>query len=310
MDLSAVRRAAIKNPVAICAARTVRRSIFAVPDRLLEAFHGASARWSRRVGVTTVKRSPELIVSLTTVPQRIGKVSRCIDSLLGQSVKPDRIILWLSESNLPGLPKVVKRELPPDLVGLEKRGLELRWVKDIGSYRKIVPALTEFPRALIVTADDDILYPRDWLQMLYEAHIREPGYIHCHRAHLIRHDKDGRPLPYRDWDLLAPGIVGPSHDLMPTSGGGVLYAPGHLHENVLDETMFLKLCPRADDIWLKTMAEKAGVPCRKVAPRTFRLVEIRFPRDAQLSATNLFRDGNDAPIQAVADIYGALRGDR
>ena len=48
-----------------------------------------------------------------------------------------------------------------------KNGLEIRFVKDIGSYTKAIYAFKEFSESIIVTADDDIFYPKDWLKKLY-----------------------------------------------------------------------------------------------------------------------------------------------
>ena len=39
-----------------------------------------------------------IIVSLTTIPQRLGKVHITIRSLFSQKGQPEKIILWLHES--------------------------------------------------------------------------------------------------------------------------------------------------------------------------------------------------------------------
>ena len=273
---------------------------------VVELPHRLSAAWSRRIGVTQDKREPELIVSLTTIPERIGKVHFCLDSLLRQSVKPDRLILWLSESDDPDRQRVAKDALPELLTRLQRRGLEIRWCRDIRSFRKIIPTMRTFPDALIVTADDDIFYPRHWLKDLYEVYQREPQYIHCHRAHLIRYDAENQPLPYRQWEFLARGSRGPSLDLVPTGVGGVLYAPDHLHPEVLNEDSFLELCPRADDVWLKAMSLLKGVLCKKIAPNLFHLHGIQIPNNLSLSVSNVLQDGNDPQIQAVFGRYSLL----
>jgi hypothetical protein len=164
---------------------------------VLETSHSISARFSRHTGVTAIKRNPELIVSLTTIPERIGTIHLCLDSLLKQSLKPDRLILWLSESNDTDRPKIDKETLPASLLRLVARGVEIRWCKDIRSYRKIIPTLLDHPDALIVTADDDIFYSTHWLRTLYDAYQIEPQYLHCHRAHLIRYAQSVEVLPYR-----------------------------------------------------------------------------------------------------------------
>ena len=55
-------------------------------------------------GVTRDKRSPQLIVSLTSFPARIDKIHLTINTLLRQNTKPDRVVLWLTESQFPNAP--------------------------------------------------------------------------------------------------------------------------------------------------------------------------------------------------------------
>jgi hypothetical protein len=274
--------------------------------RVVELPHRLSAAWSRRIGVTRDKRAPELIVSLTTIPERIVNVHLCLDTLLRQSVKPDRLILWLNESDDPDRPRVAKDILPEPLTRLQLRGLDVCWCRNIGAFTKIIPTMRIHPDALIVTADDDIFYPRHWLKELYESYLHEPQYIHCHRAHLMRYDANGRPLPYRQWDFYAPGFQGPSLDLFLTGVGGVLYAPGHLHPEVLNEGAFLELCPKNDDVWLKAMSLLNGVPCKKVAKESLTNRCIRIPNNRRLEDGNVREDGNDPQIRAVFDRYGLL----
>ena len=275
----------------------------AIINRWYEYTYELRVNLKRVSGVTTKKRQQEVIVSLTTIPERIGKVHLCIESLLRQSVKPDRLILWLSESSEPGRPELGKNTLPSKLIRLQKRGLEIRWCEDIRSFRKIIPALRLFPQALIVTSDDDVFYPVDWLEHLYDAYCREPEFIHCHRAHLIKYTSTGAVLPYGQWNICSPDIVGPSYELFPTGVGGVLYAPGHLHPQVLDQEIFLVLCPTADDVWLKTMSLLNNVKCKKVAPKVISYIEIRIPNNRVLSHHNVNSNGNDVQISRVSKRY-------
>jgi len=273
---------------------------------VVEGSHRLSARWSRRLGTTQVKRNPELIVSLTTIPERIRKVHLCLDSLLRQSIKPDRIILWLGMTNGDRDFPFPPTHLPRPLARVQRRGVEIRWCKDIRSFKKIIPAMRAYPEALIVTADDDVFYPKEWLEQLFEAYRKEPQHIHCHRAHLVRYNKAGEPLPYREWDFLALGFQGPSLDLFPTGVGGVLYAPGHLNPEVLNEASFLALCPYADDVWLKAMSMLNHVSCKKTGSGTMRFRPIRFANNRALETFNLTGNGNDAQIEAVRRKYGTF----
>ena len=50
-----------------------------------------------KIGTSTNKRKPLLIVSLTSFPERINLAHITISTLLNQSLEPDKIILWLAE---------------------------------------------------------------------------------------------------------------------------------------------------------------------------------------------------------------------
>ena len=84
-------------------------------------------------GVNELKRETPLVVSLTSYEERLEDLTISIYSLLNQSIKPDRIILWLSD-------KLSLNDLPYDITRFIKNGLEIRFVKDIGSYTKAIYA--------------------------------------------------------------------------------------------------------------------------------------------------------------------------
>jgi len=95
-------------------------------------------------------------------------------------------------------------------------------------------------------------------------------------------------------------------DLFPTGCGGVLYAPGHLNPEVLNEDSFLALTPRNDDVWLKAMAELNGVPCKKIGDDRIILRRIQFANNRALETSNLIGNGNDPQIEAVRRKYGTF----
>jgi hypothetical protein len=262
----------------------------------IEYYHHFRTRYDNDIGVAENKRVPPLIVSLTTMPSRIDKVHLCIGSLLRQSLKPDQLILWLGDD-------IREDSIPEKLQRFTKRGLQLKFCKNIRPYKKIIFTLKENSESVIVTADDDILYHRDWLKELYDAHKREPEYIQCHRAHLMKVNFDGSPRPYCEWSDESPGIEGPSLLLFPTGAGGVLYPPDSLHYEVLNEDLFLKICPTNDDIWLKAMSLMNGVPCKKVAPVSKKANVIRNSQGVGLAQVNVLQARNDRQISAVFEHY-------
>lgn len=220
-------------------------------------------RITNETGVTKDKRVTEVIVSLTSYPARINAIRWTILSLLNQSYKPNRIVLWLASSQFPRQ----ESDLPLQLIALKKYGLEICWTEDFRSYKKLVPALRMFPCAIIVTADDDVIYPTFWLELLINSYREFPTCVHCHRAHKIQLSSNGTPMPFLKWRYESNGDI-PSFLNFLTGVGGVLYPPGSLDPQVLDVECFKKIAPTCDDHWFWAMAVKNGTRIR-IVPNGF-----------------------------------------
>lgn len=93
----------------------------------LELFHRWYGRLRWRRGVIRAKRSPEVIVTMTTTHARIRHVGLAVSSLMMQRMKADRIILWLSETD----PRA-----GDSLAFLKRRGLDIRFRRDVGVHTK------------------------------------------------------------------------------------------------------------------------------------------------------------------------------
>lgn len=193
--------------------------------------------------------SNQLIVTLTSYPQRYDLLVYSLQSILNQTVRPDKIILYLYKEDVPRLNR--------DVCFLMRDGLEIRSVEsDIRSYKKIIPALIDFPDSFIVTADDDIIYKPTWLEELVQSYKNLGGII-AHRAHILQFDISGSIQPYNCWIKATPVTnyyQFSSPFVFPTGGAGVLYPPKAFDPRVTDISLALKLCPTSDDIWLYFMA--------------------------------------------------------
>lgn len=211
-------------------------------------------------GVTSEKYTDhEIVVSLTTHGKRIYDVALAIESIMQQSMKANRIILWLSDS-------FQNTKLPKLLVLQQKRGLEVAFCKDLGPYTKLIPALKRFPNEAIITIDDDAFYDYDVLERLIKAYLANPSYIHCCRFHRILFSEQGIILPYMQWKRRCSETE-PSHLNFATGVGGVLYPPHSLDKEVFNEDVFLRICRTADDVWYNAMAIKNGTKVKKVLTR-------------------------------------------
>jgi hypothetical protein len=233
-----------------------------------------------------------LIVSLTSYPARFGTLYLTLGCLLDQTVKPDRVILWIAHDDM--------LRLPPAVRALEKAGLEIRACDDLRSFKKLVPALEAFPDAFIVTADDDIFFRRNWLEELVDGF--EPHVIACHRAHRMKRSANGNLEPYLDWefDVQDSAARKPSTDIMPTGGAGALYPPRSLDVRVTDRELFLRLCPTGDDLWFYWCARMAGTKHKKVGGK-MRIVTRAGSQDSALWAAN--EADNDRMIATLTESF-------
>jgi len=194
------------------------------------------------IGVTIEKRTPKLIVSLTTFPARINLVYKTISTLLQQTLKPDEVVLWLADEQFPN------RELPKNLTHLQEFGLSIKWCEDIKSFKKLIPSLREFPEDIIVTVDDDNYYDKRVLEFLYNSYLKNPKNIHARQAFRVKSDNDFK-LSINARNYVYDSTYLPSYLNEPVGCGGVLYPPHCLHLDVLNEEVFMEIIPTNDDIW-------------------------------------------------------------
>lgn len=248
---------------------------------------------------TAALREPRVIVSLTTYPGRIDRVHMAIESLLRQTVPADMIVLWLAREQFPS----GEADLPEPLLAQRERGLHIEWCEDIKSFKKLIPAAERFPDDIIITADDDIVYRADAIELLLRCHERCPGCVCALRTHLMTFAEDGALRPYGEWMPEYSEFVGqPRMALFPTTGAGTLFPPGVLPLEAFDREAFMSLCPKADDVWTKVMLTLAGVPVALAATNT-RLQFVEGTQTESLWEYNREENGNDAQLQAVLSRY-------
>jgi hypothetical protein len=216
-------------------------------------------------------------------------------SLLLQSVRPDRLILWIAHADIPLLPDPVRE--------LETFGLEIRQCDDLKSYKKLIPALKCFPHAFIVTADDDLYYPPNWLRVLAQGFRAEEPAILARRAVRLKRAAQGL-APFKEWthDVQDGRARLPSNDLMPETGGGALYPAGSLSQEVTDRALFERLAPTGDDLWFYWCARLAGTQVRKIGDSLV-VTGWSGSEDSALWNENQFGQ-NDRMIRALQEEFG------
>lgn len=282
--------------------------MFSKLKTLLLALMGEAVKLVCRMGILhprqgvnkTEERKQKVIVSLTSYGRRVEDVVYyTIISLLRQTYKPDEIVLWLDHDHWND------QNLPASIVRLKPYGLTVRYCKDVRSYTKLIPSLYAYPEGLIITCDDDIFYQKNLVKRLVTSFRAKPDGIHTLRAHRVSFDRQGKLLPYNDWE---DNISNASYRVFPTGVGGCIYSSRLLHKDVFREDLYMSLAPMADDVWFYFMEILKQTP-RYVLPHKGTDIPLDvfyqfLHKDSNLSNTNCKESQNDVQICNVMNHYG------
>lgn len=251
-------------------------------------------------GLHYPERKTRIIITMTSYKERIQFTAPAIYSLLHQTLKPDKVLLWLARENFPA----GEEELPQDLLDLKDLGLSICWCEeDIKPHKKYYYTMKEYPDDIIITVDDDVLYRPHQIEDLYRAYQNYPDAIYTTRARQIKMTDEGELYPYNDWPLFENSYKkGPSFDLIPTGVGAVLYPPHCLDEELFQIEEIRELCLYTDDLWLKLMSLKKRTKVVKIDW----FYEINYVEGSQEIALYLVNQGknqNDLTIEKMKDYF-------
>lgn len=274
------------GPVRLAARRT-KKSV----KRMYAAFALVYLRLRNLAATGPVTGSAPVVVSLTTYGQRIDSVPVAIESIARGTVRPRRLVLWLDNPEL-------LESLPEPLRRLERRGLEIRLSRNYGPHTKYYPYVRSTSRHTVplVTADDDIIYPPNWLALLVDANRRHPDAISGHWVSIMG-VAGNRVAAYETWARARDTAVRPANFAPGVSG--VIYPPAMLEELKQHGEGFLSTCPGADDIWLHWVALQARIPVRQVGPVPRHFPIIPGSQSQALMKTNVGENRNDQWIQGL-----------
>ena len=207
----------------------------------------------------------KVLISLTTISTRIGKVHEVIASILSQDVEnliKFEVKLYLSKEQYM-LDKGVT-QLSSELEELlSDHRFSIEYVENIGSYRKFYYAMKDNASGLnsfdyLVTCDDDTIYPSWWLKTLYKKCLEYDCCV-AFRGRQITYT-DGVRNSYDKWKHGDDGLKTQSFLNVGTGKDGIIYKPSYFHSGVVDLDGVLANVGHADDLWLKAHAAMMFIP--------------------------------------------------
>lgn len=263
---------------------------------------------------------PETIISLTSIPPRLARIGPTLESLLGQTARIDRVILWIPQTyRRPEFDSCTLPELP---TGVEVR----RCGFDYGPATKILPAAEAFRGhdVRILYCDDDRIYDAGWAARLLaasdahpEACIAEVGEV---VALTLKKAFKATPA-YRGLAIATLGFFSSLYRrgmraLEVEAGpvdickgyGGVLVRPEFFSADAFD---IPDLLWTVDDIWLSGQLALNRIPIRKVSATELSLKTDLADVDALVDyvyADHRREQANAACIRHFQERHGIWKG--
>lgn len=236
-----------------------------------------------------------VIVSLTTIPSRIKSVHLTIRSILSQNQKPKKVVLWLHES--------LESTIPNSLRKIEGPLFKIHFTKNDFSHLKLIETINLYPKEYVITVDDDLMYPPEFLSLLYKTHKKYPNAIIANEVRQITYDKAGFPKSYVEWNHIKEQPEN-STFLLPLGVFGVLYPPNSLHSDVTNPKLIKELAPKADDLWFRAMGilQKTEVIISETQPSP--AILILGTQAIALKRTNKHQDYNRTQWKQLMEHYG------
>lgn len=122
-----------------------------------------------------IKQRPLLIVSFTTWKKRHNAAAKMLDIFKKQTLKPDKIYCYLSSDEYCGenIPQCLQRFV-------DEKYIEIKWVKENTFCHKRHEVFKIHHNDFVFVIDDDIVYPTNYLQQMYNAAKKHPTCAICY----------------------------------------------------------------------------------------------------------------------------------
>lgn len=202
-----------------------------------------------------------VVISLTTIPDRIHRIQPTLNSLVDQTRRPDAIYLNLPDrSRREGVDYVL-----PAFLARYPSVEAIRCGEDMGPATKLLPTLAREsePNTRIIVTDDDQIYPRNMVETLVDWSDRLPDAVVCARGFAV---PAGYQI-YKRKTLLGEHLSRPEPIEILQGSGSYLVRSHFFTKEVFDYTSAPEEAFFQDDIWFSA----------HLASRTIERLVVPFP---------------------------------
>lgn len=238
---------------------------------------------------------------MASYEKRFPTLNLCLNSIIKQFVKPDKILLYLDRSY---------KTIPFQILKFQEQGVEICIAEtDLKSHNKYFYAMQKYPNDILITLDDDVLYPPDLLNKLLVSYKKYPFAVSAGRVHKMCFNSNGYIMSYNSWEKEAALYDTPSMDLIAIGVGGILYPPKCMDNTLFNVKKIQQLCLYGDDIWLKAMQMLKGTPVVAIHQKKQHPPVIANTQQHGLYIINKKQQRNDLYIKNVFQEYNLIRKD-
>jgi predicted O-methyltransferase YrrM len=190
-------------------------------------------------------------ISLTSIFKNQDILLQTLQSIMKQTILPDKIFLYLSDE-----PYILdtgfkdKKITNSNLLKFINNNsiIDIKWVKNTGSYRKLLPLLKDKwnEDCIIITIDDDTVYDTLLIENLINDY-NEQNCVIGYRGFTALFDK----FENFDYDKRYKLQHLSLYNFF-TGKGGILYKPQFFHKThdlIFNDKIYIDTCPIQDDIW-------------------------------------------------------------
>ena len=224
------------------------------------------------LAVASSREQPRIIVSLTTLPDRIAQLRPTLDCLLQQTRPADEIVIAIPEISLRQLTPYVIPEWIRDLPSVRILSADRDW----GPATKSIPAVKRELAAgqndtAIVVVDDDRIYPRDAIETYLHHTIELPDAALCFRGAAMP-----RSFDWRDAKMIHGNRLRKAKRVAVITGcGSYLIKPRFFDESFWDYSAAPRAAFYMDDIWISGCLDRRAVR-KYVVPSSDRLRSVKI----------------------------------